>query len=148
MDRENASTITEFERGLAGIPQVRHAERLVGGPDYLVRVATADLASYQALPPRPSAGGRGGPLGSVPRPGDKSAPGAAETAECWFDEPDTTGTGNRRSITIFRAGSQPDAGSRQPTHIESSLLFVSSRLAGFPGCGLRWRGSPVRVGGP
>jgi len=49
MDREDASTITEFERGLAGIPEVRHAERLFGDPDYLVRVATADLASYQAL---------------------------------------------------------------------------------------------------
>jgi len=49
MDREDASTITEFERGLAGIPEVRHAERLFGDPDYLVRVATAGLASYQAL---------------------------------------------------------------------------------------------------
>jgi hypothetical protein len=38
-----------FERGLAGIPQVRHAKRLFGDPGYLVRVATADLASYQAL---------------------------------------------------------------------------------------------------
>jgi DNA-binding Lrp family transcriptional regulator len=49
MDREDASTITEFERGLAALPQVRHAERLFGDPDYLLRVATADLASYQAL---------------------------------------------------------------------------------------------------
>ena len=49
MDREDASTITEFERGLAGIPEVRHAERLFGDPDYLVRVATADLAAYQTL---------------------------------------------------------------------------------------------------
>jgi DNA-binding Lrp family transcriptional regulator len=49
MDREDASTITEFERRLAGIPQVRHAERLFGDPDYLVRVATADLGAYQAL---------------------------------------------------------------------------------------------------
>ncbi len=49
MDREDASTITEFERGLAGIPQVRHAERLFGDPDYLIRVATADLAAYQVL---------------------------------------------------------------------------------------------------
>jgi len=37
------------ERGLAGIPQVRQAGRLFGDPDHLVRVATADLASYQAL---------------------------------------------------------------------------------------------------
>ena len=49
MDREDAATITEFERGLAGIPEGRHAERLFGDPDYLVRVATADLAAYQAL---------------------------------------------------------------------------------------------------
>jgi DNA-binding Lrp family transcriptional regulator len=49
MDREDASTITEFERSLAAIPEVRHAERLFGDPDYLLRVATADLASYQAL---------------------------------------------------------------------------------------------------
>jgi DNA-binding Lrp family transcriptional regulator len=49
MDREDATTITEFERGLVDIPQVRHAERLFGDPDYLLRVATADLAAYQAL---------------------------------------------------------------------------------------------------
>jgi len=49
MDREDASTITEFERALAGIPEIRHAERLFGDPDYLVRVATASLAAYQAL---------------------------------------------------------------------------------------------------
>ncbi|MGH3192218.1 MAG: Lrp/AsnC family transcriptional regulator, partial [Streptosporangiaceae bacterium] len=34
MDREDASTITEFERRLAAIPEVRHAERLFGDPDY------------------------------------------------------------------------------------------------------------------
>jgi DNA-binding Lrp family transcriptional regulator len=49
MDREDASTITEFERALAGIAEVRHAERLFGDPDYLVRVATASLTDYQAL---------------------------------------------------------------------------------------------------
>jgi DNA-binding Lrp family transcriptional regulator len=49
MDREDAATIVEFERGLAAIPEVRHAERLFGDPDYLVRVATADLEAYQAL---------------------------------------------------------------------------------------------------
>jgi DNA-binding Lrp family transcriptional regulator len=49
MDREDASTITAFEHGLAAIEEVRHAERLFGDPDYLVRVATSDLASYQAL---------------------------------------------------------------------------------------------------
>jgi len=49
MDREDASTIKDFERGLAAIPEVRHAERLFGDPDYLVRVATADLEAYQVL---------------------------------------------------------------------------------------------------
>ncbi|HLI42200.1 MAG TPA: Lrp/AsnC ligand binding domain-containing protein [Streptosporangiaceae bacterium] len=34
---------------LAAIPEVRHAERLFGEPDYLLRVATADLAAYQEL---------------------------------------------------------------------------------------------------
>ena len=28
---------------------MRHAERLFGDPDYLVRVATADIASYQIV---------------------------------------------------------------------------------------------------
>jgi len=46
MDRENAATVADFERGLAQIPEVGHAERLFGDPDYLLRVATAD---YQTL---------------------------------------------------------------------------------------------------
>lgn len=49
MDREDAATIAEFERGLAKVAEVRHAERLFGDPDYLVRVATADLDAYQSL---------------------------------------------------------------------------------------------------
>jgi len=49
MDREDASTITDFEQRLAAIPQVRHAERLFGDPDYLLRVATASLEAYQTL---------------------------------------------------------------------------------------------------
>jgi DNA-binding Lrp family transcriptional regulator len=49
MDREDAATIASFESGLADIPEVRHAERLFGDPDYLIRVATADLVSYQVL---------------------------------------------------------------------------------------------------
>ena len=49
MDREDATTIARFESGLVEIPEVRHAERLFGDPDYLIRVATADLAAYQAL---------------------------------------------------------------------------------------------------
>ncbi len=49
MDREDAATVAEFERGLAQIAEVRHAERLFGDPDYLLRVATADIAAYQTL---------------------------------------------------------------------------------------------------
>ncbi len=49
MDREDAATIAEFESSLAKVAEVRHAERLFGDPDYLVRVATADLEAYQNL---------------------------------------------------------------------------------------------------
>jgi DNA-binding Lrp family transcriptional regulator len=49
MDQEDAATIMRFESRLADIPEVRHAERLFGDPDYLIRVATADLAAYQTL---------------------------------------------------------------------------------------------------
>jgi len=49
MEREDAKTIEGFERALAEVPQVRHAERLFGEPDYLVRIATADLHTYAAL---------------------------------------------------------------------------------------------------
>jgi DNA-binding Lrp family transcriptional regulator len=49
MDREDAATIEKFESGLAEVAEVRHAERLFGDPDYLVRVATADIDSYQRL---------------------------------------------------------------------------------------------------
>jgi DNA-binding Lrp family transcriptional regulator len=49
MDREDAATVADFERGLAEIAEVRHAERLFGDPDYLLRVATVDIAAYQTL---------------------------------------------------------------------------------------------------
>ena len=49
MEREDAATITAFESALAAVLEVRHAERLFGDPDYLLRVATADLAAYAAL---------------------------------------------------------------------------------------------------
>jgi DNA-binding Lrp family transcriptional regulator len=49
MDREDADTIVAFEAGLAAIPDVTHAERLFGEPDYFVRVATADIDAYQQL---------------------------------------------------------------------------------------------------
>jgi DNA-binding Lrp family transcriptional regulator len=49
MDREDASTINAFEGALAAVPEIVHAERLFGDPDYLLRVVTADLPSYAAL---------------------------------------------------------------------------------------------------
>ena len=49
MDREDMATITEFETALAAIPEVRHAERLFGDPDYLLRVVAPDLAAYAAM---------------------------------------------------------------------------------------------------
>ncbi len=49
MGCEDAATITEFEAGLAAVPEVRHAERLFGDPDYLLRIVTTDLSGYAAL---------------------------------------------------------------------------------------------------
>lgn len=49
MDREDAATIARFENDLAKVSEVRHAERLFGDPDYLLRVLTTDLAAYQNL---------------------------------------------------------------------------------------------------
>jgi DNA-binding Lrp family transcriptional regulator len=49
MEREDAATIAAFETALAAVPEVRHAERLFGDPDYLLRVATADLEAYANL---------------------------------------------------------------------------------------------------
>ncbi|SEQ18806.1 transcriptional regulator, AsnC family [Lentzea xinjiangensis] len=42
-------TMDEFDRALAGVPNVVEAQRLFGSPDYLLRVVTADLSSYQRL---------------------------------------------------------------------------------------------------
>ncbi|GAA1039530.1 hypothetical protein GCM10009557_58370 [Virgisporangium ochraceum] len=49
MEREDSATIGEFETALAAVREVRHAERLFGDPDYLLRVVTADLAGYAVL---------------------------------------------------------------------------------------------------
>ena len=49
MEREDSATIREFETALAAVPEVRHAERLFGDPDYLVRVVTPDLAAFAEL---------------------------------------------------------------------------------------------------
>ncbi|MEU8222485.1 Lrp/AsnC family transcriptional regulator [Kribbella sp. NPDC048915] len=47
INREDS--VAAFEAGLAAIEDVVHAERLFGEPDYLVRVATADIAAFQKL---------------------------------------------------------------------------------------------------
>lgn len=46
---EDRDTIADFERGVAAVPHVIQAQRLFGEPDYLLRVATSDLAAYQQL---------------------------------------------------------------------------------------------------
>src|SRR6266567_532576 len=49
MDREDADTVAAFEAALAALPQIRHAERLFGDPDYLLRVVATDLNDYARL---------------------------------------------------------------------------------------------------
>lgn len=39
----------DFEAALVEVPQVVEAQRLFGEPDYLLRVVSADLGSYQEL---------------------------------------------------------------------------------------------------
>jgi DNA-binding Lrp family transcriptional regulator len=39
--------VAEFDRALADVPQIVEAQRLFGEPDYLLRVVSADLPSYQ-----------------------------------------------------------------------------------------------------
>ncbi|MER5397581.1 Lrp/AsnC family transcriptional regulator [Streptomyces sp. NPDC002599] len=46
---EDPDTVTAFEEAVTAIPQVIQAQRLFGEPDYLLRIATADLAAYQQL---------------------------------------------------------------------------------------------------
>ncbi|MEU9291784.1 Lrp/AsnC family transcriptional regulator [Streptomyces sp. NPDC048275] len=46
---EDRDTVTTFEEAVAAVPNVVQAQRLFGDPDYLLRVATTDLAAYQRL---------------------------------------------------------------------------------------------------
>ncbi|MEU1860933.1 Lrp/AsnC family transcriptional regulator [Streptomyces gardneri] len=46
---EDADTVTTFEEAVSAVPHVLQAQRLFGEPDYLLRVATADLAAFQEL---------------------------------------------------------------------------------------------------
>jgi DNA-binding Lrp family transcriptional regulator len=49
LERGDAATVAAFEVAIAAVPQIRHAERLFGDPDYLLRVVAADLNEYAAL---------------------------------------------------------------------------------------------------
>lgn len=46
---EDADTVTAFEEAVSAVPHVLQAQRLFGEPDYLLRVATTDLAAFQQL---------------------------------------------------------------------------------------------------
>ncbi|QIY76059.1 Lrp/AsnC family transcriptional regulator [Streptomyces sp. RLB1-33] len=46
---EDRDTVSAFEEAVAAVPHVIQAQRLFGEPDYLLRVATADLAAFQQL---------------------------------------------------------------------------------------------------
>ncbi|NBE54084.1 Lrp/AsnC family transcriptional regulator [Streptomyces boluensis] len=46
---EDRDTVAAFEEAVAAVPHVIQAQRLFGEPDYLLRVATADLAAYRQL---------------------------------------------------------------------------------------------------
>lgn len=49
MRQEDRETLLAFEQAVADVPEVLQAQRLFGDPDYLLRVATADLAAYAEL---------------------------------------------------------------------------------------------------
>jgi DNA-binding Lrp family transcriptional regulator len=49
MRQADRATIADFEARVADIPQVVTAQRLFGDPDYLIRVAAADLPTYRRL---------------------------------------------------------------------------------------------------
>jgi DNA-binding Lrp family transcriptional regulator len=46
---EAPGTVADFEEAVAAVPHVLQAQRLFGEPDYLLRVATTDLAAFQQL---------------------------------------------------------------------------------------------------
>jgi DNA-binding Lrp family transcriptional regulator len=49
MRQEDRDTLLGFEAAVARVPEVVQAQRLFGDPDYLLRIATADLTAYQEL---------------------------------------------------------------------------------------------------
>ncbi|WP_055490429.1 Lrp/AsnC family transcriptional regulator [Streptomyces sp. TP-A0356] len=49
MRQEDRETVAGFERALSEVEHVVEAQRLFGDPDYLLRIATADLPAFQRL---------------------------------------------------------------------------------------------------
>ncbi len=49
LERGDVGTVASFEAAVVELPQVRHAERLFGDPDYLLRVVARDIDSFAAL---------------------------------------------------------------------------------------------------
>jgi DNA-binding Lrp family transcriptional regulator len=49
LERGDAGTVASFEAAITELTQVRHAERLFGDPDYLLRVVARDLDAFAAL---------------------------------------------------------------------------------------------------
>jgi DNA-binding Lrp family transcriptional regulator len=49
MRQEDRETLLGFEAAVGRVPEIVQAQRLFGAPDYLLRVATADLSAYQRL---------------------------------------------------------------------------------------------------
>ncbi|MEW2549477.1 Lrp/AsnC family transcriptional regulator [Streptomyces sp. NPDC047002] len=49
MRSADRATVAAFEEAVAAVPHVLQAQRLFGEPDYLLRVATADLPAFQRL---------------------------------------------------------------------------------------------------
>ncbi|MDQ1424758.1 MAG: hypothetical protein QOD72_2256 [Acidimicrobiaceae bacterium] len=49
MERTDPDTIARFEASVASVTEVVSCHRLFGEPDYLLRVAVADLAAYEKV---------------------------------------------------------------------------------------------------
>lgn len=49
MGRTDLATVAAFETAVAAVPSVVDAQRLFGEPDFMLRVLTRDLSSYQDL---------------------------------------------------------------------------------------------------
>lgn len=47
--RQDEQSIVAFEQAVLAIPAVVEARRMIGNPDYLMRVVAADLADYERL---------------------------------------------------------------------------------------------------